>query len=149
MTLEALRKLGIIAPARVGPAHAVYTLPWPPTVNNYRAIVNGRFVTVAEGRQHKRNVLAALASQGFQGRRDAFLKPDRLAVIMEAYADGAYAYDLDNRQKAPLDVMQEAGLIENDNQIDVLAIIRRGVVPGGKLVVRIARLGDATQSLFF
>jgi crossover junction endodeoxyribonuclease RusA len=118
-----------------------YTLPWPPTVNHYRAIVNNRLITSSDGRRYKRDVLAALLSQGFRGQSDGFHKPDRVAVVIEAYPPTRREVDLDNRLKPTLDALDDAGMFDDDSQIDDLRIVRGPVVAGGKLIVTLSSLG--------
>ena len=48
--------------------------------------------------------------------------------------------DLDNVQKAIFDALEQAGVYENDSQIDHIDIKRGDVVPGGKLIIHLAEV---------
>ena len=48
--------------------------------------------------------------------------------------------DLDNLLKPTLDALQHAGVYEDDSQVDLLMTRRGGVVPGGRLAVRMTEL---------
>jgi len=113
------------------------TLPWPPSMNHYWRNFRGRTVISREGRTFRANVCALLA--GGSGPR----KPPaggRIALAMDAFPPDRRRRDLDNLQKSTLDALQHAGLYEDDSLIDVLLTQRRGVVPGGRLEIRLSEL---------
>ena len=45
--------------------------------------------------------------------------------------------DLDNLLKCTQDALAHAGVFEDDSQIDLLVVVRRDPVTGGKVVIRI------------
>jgi Holliday junction resolvase RusA-like endonuclease len=61
----------------------------------------------------------------------------RLEVTMWLYPRSKVVTDLDNRLKAVLDGLEEAGVYENDGQIDVLSIQRGEIRKGGGIDVMI------------
>lgn len=129
-------------------------LPWPPSVNHYwsqKIIVpdprSGKkpFVNVyiAEGgKAFRKNAEAAIVTQGNPKIAG------RLAVRIAVHAPTKRARDLDNLGKAALDALKNAGVIEDDANIDLLTFRRRAVKPGGELVVRIRKYGENYGELF-
>jgi crossover junction endodeoxyribonuclease RusA len=116
------------------------TLPYPPSVNHY-------WTQWAQktGKGHHR-VRMAVSKRGTDYREAVSLawieagRPraeGRLTVEIEAYPPDRRVRDVDNLTKASLDALTHAGAWADDGQIDDLRIVRRGVCPGGKVVVRV------------
>ena len=64
----------------------------------------------------------------------------RLSVEIELYPPDRRKIDVDNRIKAVLDLLQHAGVYQDDSQIDRILIERREVEKGGVAVVRIKEI---------
>lgn len=122
-------------------------LPWPPSVNSYwqnRVVMprGGRgfvqtFLT-DRAKAYRANVHAAVLE------RFGAIRPTRarLLVAIGAWPPDRRVRDLDNTLKACLDALTHAGIWIDDEQIDGLVIVRRGVEKPGRLEVRIERLTD-------
>jgi crossover junction endodeoxyribonuclease RusA len=114
-------------------------LPWPPSLNTYwRHIPMGRSVRSLisrKGRAYREAVAATV-----RGTRTT---PGRLSVVLAVYPPDRRRRDLDNIPKALLDSLQHAGVIEDDENIDDLRIIRCDVVRGGRVVVEIETINAA------
>lgn len=97
-------------------------LPYPPSVNNYwRRKKNGAVYISAKGKAYRKNVaISCMTRETFTGR---------LAVSIDVHPPDNLERDLDNVLKALLDAMEQAGVYENDNQIDELHVYRRRVDP--------------------
>jgi len=92
-------------------------LPWPPSVNNYWRMVNGRMIISKDGRDYRNNVADQIDRQR---ARKHFDGPLRLTV--EAHRPDNRRRDLDNLLKATLDSLAHAGVYEDDSQIKDLRI---------------------------
>lgn len=111
-------------------------LGWPPSVNAYwrNVTINGRARTLISraGRDYraevKRTVHAGLPIAG------------RVSVVIDAYPPDRRARDIDNLLKSILDSLTHAGVWLDDEQVDDLRIIRRDVVPGGRIVINITEI---------
>jgi crossover junction endodeoxyribonuclease RusA len=108
-----------------------FTLPFPPSVNHYWRNFRGRMVIGARGRAYRKDATAASHDQrvpieGIGGP---------LKVELLAHPPDRRRRDLDNLQKALLDAVVAAGVIEDDSNIDDLRVIRGPVFPGGKVEV--------------
>ena len=106
-----------------------FELSLPPSVNHYYRRVGPRTLISREGRAFRRTVcsiLSAAAARPVTGS---------LAVSIDVYPPDRRRRDLDNVMKALLDALEHGGAYHDDSQIDDLHIRRRGVVPGGKVVV--------------
>ena len=65
----------------------------------------------------------------------------RLQIYIEIFAPDYRVRDIDNINKGVLDSLEHAGAYLNDNQIDKLTIIRKGVIPkAGKVIVTLETL---------
>lgn len=121
-----------------------FELPFPPSSNTYYR--RGRYATYLgpSGRAFKTLVAELISTQG-QGI-DLPLE-GRLSVFLSLYSPTRRSYDIDNRIKAVLDSLQDAGVFENDEQIDELCIARKEVTKGGKCkVVIVPAKGASTAS---
>ena len=106
----------------------VLTLPWPPSVNTYyRRGKNSTYLS-EKGRRYKAAVSDLVCGLGV-----GITEPlkGRLSVFVGLAAPSKQSRDVDNYAKAVLDSIQDAGLIENDSQIDQLTLIRMPVSKGG------------------
>lgn len=89
------------------------------------------------GREYKQAVAEYVAEMNTPKLGDA-----RLEVTIWVYPPNKRMFDLDNRLKAILDALEDAGVYENDSQIDVLMIQRGKIVKGGSCTVLIDILGE-------
>ena len=109
------------------------TLPWPPSVNSYYRNVKGRTMLSEKGRAYKKAVSRIVLTQ-----RAAHHLTGRLVVGIVLYPPSAMKMDIDNRVKATLDALQNAGVFEDDSQVDSLQVTRGNTTRGvGMAQVRI------------
>jgi crossover junction endodeoxyribonuclease RusA len=108
------------------------TLPWPPSVNHYWRTWRGRMLISRQGRAYRKQVGALLKAAGVTPESGP------LAVHIELYPPDRRKRDADNLLKAVNDSLQHGGAFHDDSQIVWLLVEKAEVVPGGKVVVRIA-----------
>lgn len=93
-----------------------------------------------KGRAYKDTGTAELLAQNVpQGTGDA-----RYEISIDAYPPDRRRRDLDNILKPIFDVLEEYGALENDSQIDILTVRRRG--KGGYVTIRLSEI-DSEDSL--
>ena len=109
-------------------------LPFPPSLNTYYRNWNGRMLLSAKGRQYKTDVLAHVLT-ACKGKPEPMT--GRLKVDIQLHFPTRRLCDIDNRPKAILDALEEAGVFENDSQVDVLTVERCEVRKGGTCMVMI------------
>lgn len=105
------------------------TLPYPPSVNHYwRHRIAGKagkhFISVyigKEGQAYKQDVAAVVLQNGWRHQLAG-----RLAMTVTLHRKDRRQYDVDNRLKALLDAMAEAGVIKDDKLFDEITVIRGG-----------------------
>lgn len=125
----------------------VLSLPFPPTANTHwrHVELHGRVCVLLsrKGRAYRSQVVRAARGHG-----DPLNGPLRVTVWV--WMPDRRARDLDNLLKPLLDALTHAGVWGDDSQIVDLRITRRGVRPGGGVVVRampISRQGDLFATL--
>jgi crossover junction endodeoxyribonuclease RusA len=117
-----------------------FRLEWPPTVNTYwrSTYKHGGGVKVLlseKGRKYKESANIELLKQGVKRGITG-----RVEVLIEAYPPDYRKRDLDNILKPLLDVMEDYGVFENDEQIDVLMVRRRK--KGGYVEVHVSEIPE-------
>ena len=112
-------------------------LPFPPSLNTYYRNFNGRMLLSKKGRQYKGDVLAHVLQQ-CKGRPEKRL--GRLRVEIYLHFPTKRERDIDNRPKAVLGALEDAGVFENDSQVDHLTVVRREVVKGGACLVVVSEI---------
>ena len=113
-------------------------LPYPPSVNQYYRKFRNIMVISAAGRKFQKEVRESVGSVATQ--------TGRLRVEIEVHAPDRRKRDIDNVCKATLDALTKSGVYNDDSQIDVLIVIRRSVVPGGCLIVKVSEVKVKKQS---
>lgn len=117
------------------------SVPFPPTVNQYRAAVivkgNPRLITTKKGRQYREHLIQTLFSQRANARRFE----GRLRVKIDMYPPDRRKRDLDNYIKPILDGITAAGIWDDDSQIDELKVVRAEPVRGGVVRLKITDMG--------
>ena len=110
----------------------IVKLPYPPSMNTYWRNFRGHTVLSAAGREYKKAVWACVHEQKIPK-----FGTKRLEVTLWLYPRSKVVTDLDNRLKAILDGLEEAGVYDNDGQIDILMIQRGAIRKGGGVDVMI------------
>lgn len=114
------------------------TLPWPPSVNNLYATVNGRRVLSANGRAYHKAVLGAVLEQvGLQGR---FGKKRVSYFARVSPPDAHRRRDLSNLIKSMEDALTHARIWDDDSQVDRLTIVRGAPLVGGSVLIQIEEI---------
>ena len=101
-------------------------------MNTYWRNFRGNTVLSKAGREFKQAVWACVMEQKIPKFGDK-----RLEVTLWLYPRSKVVTDLDNRLKAVLDGLEEAGVYDNDGQIDILMIQRGAIRKGGGIDVMI------------
>ena len=115
----------------------VLNLPLPPTVNTYRTIFRNRMGVSKEGREFKLKVQDYVIENRVPKMGDK-----RLQMQVTLYPKDKRRQDIDNRIKALWDALCDAGVYDDDSQIDVLIVQRGEIRKGGGCLVMIEELDD-------
>lgn len=114
----------------------IYHLPLPPSANHYRKYRTvGRFVQSYPSAEYKAFVGQVKAIVGK-------VEPlaGRLDVSITLHFKDKRRTDIDNRVKPLLDALAQAGVYQDDKQIDKLTVVRGDVVKGGWCRVEIVEI---------
>lgn len=101
----------------VPPRDAVraYTLPWPPSVNDYWKPVHSRLILTDRARDYRGAVAHAVVARE---RRIPMPWSGKLVVTMDLVPpDDARLHDIDNTLKALFDSLTKARVWEDDSQV--------------------------------
>jgi crossover junction endodeoxyribonuclease RusA len=108
----------------------VLNLPYPPSINSYwRANGHRRFIS-KEGVAFKSAVVDYVIENKVPKYGDK-----RLSVFISLFPRDKRRTDIDNRIKSVLDSLQDAGVYNDDTQVEILIVMRMEAVKGGKCVV--------------
>lgn len=113
----------------------VLNLPLPPSVNSYRTIFRNRMGISKAGKEFKRQVSDYVAEY-----RVPKLGTARLEMQVTIYPKDRRKQDIDNRIKALWDALGDAGVFDDDEQIDVLMVNRGEIKKGGGCLVLIQEI---------
>ena len=107
-------------------------LPYPPSVNQYYRKFRNTMVISERGRKFLKEVKAIVGIVPMQ--------VGRLRVEIEVHPPDRRKRDIDNVCKATLDALAKAGVYQDDSQIDILVVIRRGIVSDGCLQIKVEKV---------
>lgn len=110
----------------------VLNLPLPPSVNSYRTIFRNRMGISKAGKEFKAKVSDYVVEY-----RVPKLGSARLEMKVVLYPRDRRKQDIDNRIKALWDALGDAGVFDDDEQIDVLIVERGEIKKGGACLVMI------------
>ena len=121
--------------------HAWLELPFPPSMNTYWRNFRGRMVLSKAGRQFKITVQDYIIENNIPkfGSR-------KLKITMILRPRDKRKVDIDNRIKAVLDSLEDAGVFDDDFQVDHLEMIRGEAIKGGLVRVLIEEIQDPRQT---
>lgn len=105
-----------------------FDIPYPPSINHYYVRTQRGTAVGPKGKSYRRDVSLLLTPY-----KHKFKPEDRLSVTINVFPPDKRKRDLDNILKCCLDSLQESHAIHDDNQIDMLTIIRRDVIKAGYL----------------
>lgn len=110
-------------------------LPFPPSVNGYWGFSGSRrFLT------SKATTFKAVTKERFKSTGHLGLGKARLSLSMTLHAPDKRVRDIDNVVKSTLDALCQAGVFDDDSQVDVLLVKRAAPMKGGSCVVRIEKI---------
>jgi len=108
----------------------VLNLPLPPSVNSYRTIFRNRMGISKAGREFKLQVQDYIIEN-----KVPKLGAARIEMQVTIYPRDKRKQDIDNRIKALWDALGDAGVFDDDEQIDTLFIQRGEIKKGGGCLV--------------
>jgi crossover junction endodeoxyribonuclease RusA len=111
-------------------------------MNTYWRNFRGRTILSSKGREFK----AAVADYVIEFRVPK-LGDSKLRISMVLFPRDKRKIDIDNRIKCVLDALQDAGVFDDDFQVDELSIVRGKPIKGGAIRVLIEEIhSDSSES---
>jgi crossover junction endodeoxyribonuclease RusA len=122
------------------PVEFTLDLTYPPSINSYYE--KGNFI---KGKDRRVGVAgSAFRAEVLRFKLQNLKNPRtltcRLSMEVELWAPDRRKRDIDNPLKCLFDALEYARLIENDEQIDVLVMYKRGVEAPGKTIVTLREI---------
>jgi crossover junction endodeoxyribonuclease RusA len=121
--------------------HITLNLPIPPSVNTYYRNFRGIMVLSKAGRQFK----AAVQDYVVEHNIPKF-GASKVKLTMVLRPRDKRKIDIDNRIKAVLDSLEDAGVFDNDWQVDHIEMIRGTPVKNGAIHVLIEAIDETPPS---
>lgn len=115
---------------------ATLILPLPPTINTYYATVRNRRILSADGRAFKKFVSDYCLFNKVTKFGDA-----RICLSMVVHLGDRRRSDINNRIKALEDALVQAGVMNDDSQIDETHNKRGEIIKGGECLVMLKEIG--------
>lgn len=101
-------------------------LPYPPSVNSYWGFKGSHRYLTLKAKTFKQEVWVA-----FKKTKHISFGTKRLKVNVVLHAPDKRIRDLDNSIKSLLDAVCQAGVFDDDSQIDEITVKRGGITKGG------------------
>jgi crossover junction endodeoxyribonuclease RusA len=123
-----------------------FAVPYPPSLNTYYRIYQGRILLSEKARAYLNDFKYALWGCSWY-RKELLKMPfmEELEVCIEVYPPDKRKRDLDNTLKCLLDSMQKCGIYKDDSQIARLNVIRKEIIINGKVEIVITEKANDIQ----
>ena len=110
----------------------IVQLPYPPSVNRIWRQGQGQIRLSRHARRYRREACPMVMAEMLVGGHRTLTC--RVYVRLDLYPPDRARRDVDNTTKAVLDVLQHAGAVGDDSQVDVLLVVRREIEsPDGRV----------------
>ena len=109
-------------------------LPWPPTANTSKTLARGRMISTNKLRDYHAEAVHAITRLHIPPMKPPY------EVELEFQPPDKRRRDIANVEKAPVDSMTKAGLIEDDCKIDKMVLIRGPVYKDGRVIVTVKEM---------
>lgn len=113
----------------------ILTIPYPPSVNTYWGFQGNRRFLTKKAKDFKDMVRCE-----FLLSHEKSFEKNRLKIEIKLFPPDKRIRDIDNSIKSCLDALCQAGVFEDDSQVDVLIVNRGEIIKGGKAIVTIVSL---------
>lgn len=110
-----------------------FTLPWPPSVNVWTRVFEGRKILTKRGREYRKAVAEAMES--LKLAQESIQEP--LSVSLVLNPPTLRRYDIDNFTKSLFDALTHCGFWGDDEQVVRLLIEKGEKTPPGNVLVKV------------
>lgn len=104
-------------------------MPWPPSINGYWRTFRNRQIISKRGREYRKRAIQHIKELGLFDKQIA--SPVQIKMILNPPT--LRKYDVDNFNKALFDAFSHAGFWLDDEQIDLLQIVKGKKIKGGNV----------------
>lgn len=110
-----------------------FTMPWPPSVNQWKTPFKNRAILTRKGREYRTAVAVSMTENRLSGE----MLSQRLKVTLTLNPPTARRYDVDNFSKSLFDALTHCGFWVDDEQVDVLVVRKGQKTAGGNVEVSV------------
>lgn len=111
-------------------------LPWPPSLNGHKAVVNGRMIMSKKGRDYIKACRYAVNSMYAKKLSSA------LEITVELFPPDSRNRDIDNYLKALFDAMTDCKVWLDDSQIKIMHVYMKNKVKSGSVLLTIKQIKE-------
>ena len=109
-------------------------IPFPPSTNHSHHYGSGRKFLSKKTREFRERVQEIIIENNVPKIEG------RLSLFLGLFPPDKRRRDIGNYEKQATDALMDAGLFDDDEQIDLITIVRKEVIKGGKCVVIIKEI---------
>lgn len=112
-----------------------FTLPYPTSINGYWRSFRGRQIISKRGREYREKAIEAMQSLSLDNENLS----ERLTVAITFNPPTLRKYDVDNFCKGVFDALTHSGFWIDDEQVDMLILIKGEKVKGGEVEINVTK----------
>ena len=121
----------------------ILKLPFPPSTNHSHTYGGGRKFLDKRTRAFREKVQETVIEQNITKLEG------RLSMFIALFPPDKRRRDIGNYEKQTTDALMNAGVFDDDEQIDLITIVREEIVKGGQCVVVLQEIEDGENEGFY
>ena len=121
----------------------ILQLPWPPSTNHSHHYGGGRKFLDKKTKTFREKVQEVVIE------KNVTKLEGRLSMFIALFPPDRRRRDIGNYEKQTTDALMHAGVFDDDEQIDLITIVREEIVKGGQCVVVLQEIEDGENEGFY
>jgi crossover junction endodeoxyribonuclease RusA len=113
----------------------ILAIPYPPSVNTYWGFKGSRRFLTKKAVLFKEQVLVS-----FKLSNQVGFSNSRISLEISVFPPDKRVRDIDNILKPLLDALTQAGVFDDDGQVDSIHLVRGELFTGGKCIVKVSAI---------
>ena len=121
----------------------ILKLPFPPSTNHSHTFGGGKRFLDKRTKLFREKVQEVVIDQKVEKLQG------RLSMFIALFPPDKRKRDIGNYEKQTTDALMHAGVFDDDEQIDLITIVREEIVKGGQCVVVLQEIDDGQTKGFY